>query len=168
MTTGVLSDTEISALLARGEITVTQPVAEGQIQPASLDLRLGQVAYRVRASFLAGKGRRVESRLEEFEMHRMDLSKGAVLEKGAVYLVPLMEGLALPAGITAVANAKSSTGRLDLLTRVITDEAPNSTGSARVTQARSMPRSARAASRCWSAPPACASTRFASVKAKPC
>ncbi len=122
MTTGVLSDTEISALLARGEITVTQPVAEGQIQPASLDLRLGQVAYRVRASFLAGKGRRVESRLEEFEMHRMDLSKGAVLEKGAVYLVPLMEGLALPAGITAVANAKSSTGRLDLLTRVITDE----------------------------------------------
>jgi len=122
MTTGVLSDTEISALLARGEITVTQPVAEGQIQPASLDLRLGQVAYRVRASFLAGKGRRVESRLEEFEMHRMDLSNGAVLEKGAVYLVPLMEGLALPAGITAVANAKSSTGRLDLLTRVITDE----------------------------------------------
>jgi dCTP deaminase len=79
------------------------------------------VAYRVRASFLAGEGARVEDRLNEFEMHRIDLSDGAVLEKGAVYVVPLMESLDLPKGMQAVANAKSSTGRLDLLTRTITD-----------------------------------------------
>jgi dCTP deaminase len=79
------------------------------------------VAYRVRASFLAGNGAKVADRLTEFEMHRVDLTHGAVLEKGCVYVVPLMESLALPHGITAVANAKSSTGRLDLLTRTITD-----------------------------------------------
>ncbi len=76
----------------------------------------------MRASFLAGKGRTVADRLAEFEMHRVDLTAGAVLEKGCVYVVPLMERLALPADISAVANAKSSTGRLDLLTRMITDE----------------------------------------------
>ena len=76
----------------------------------------------MRASFLAGNGRRVADRLQDFEMHQIDLSHGAVLEKGCVYVVPLMEGLALPQTITAVANAKSSTGRLDLLTRVITDD----------------------------------------------
>jgi len=108
-------------MLSRGEITVTAPLVEGQVQPASLDLRLGTVAYRVRASFLAGAGTPVADRLADFEMHRMSLDGGAVLEKGCVYLVPLMESLALPHGITAVANAKSSTGRLDLLTRVITD-----------------------------------------------
>jgi dCTP deaminase len=75
----------------------------------------------VRASFLAGHGRDVAERLEEFEMHRVDLSDGAVLEKGCVYVVPLMERLTLPPGVQAVANAKSSTGRLDLLTRTITD-----------------------------------------------
>jgi dCTP deaminase len=92
-----------------------------QLQPASLDLRLGTIAYRVRASFLAGAGRRVLDRLAEFEMHRVDLTEGAVLEKGCVYVIPLMEHLHLPDGISAVANAKSSTGRLDLLTRTITD-----------------------------------------------
>jgi dCTP deaminase len=108
-------------MLDRGEIAVTAPLVDGQVQPASLDLRLGTVAYRVRASFLAGAGTPVADCLADFEMHRMSLDGGAVLEKGCVYLVPLMESLALPAGITAVANAKSSTGRLDLLTRVITD-----------------------------------------------
>jgi len=92
-----------------------------QVQPASLDLRLGTVAYRVRASFLAGADRTVQDRLSEFEMHRIDLSDGAVLEKGCVYVVPLMESLDLTEGVQAVANAKSSTGRLDLLTRTITD-----------------------------------------------
>ena len=121
MTTGVLPDAELKAMIARGEITAELPVTPEQVQPASLDLRLGQTAYRIRASFLAGRNSRVDSRLAEFEMHRMDLSQGAVLEKGCVYLVPLMESLALPEGVTAVANAKSSTGRLDLLTRVITD-----------------------------------------------
>ena len=122
MMLGVLPDSALKEMITRGEITASEPVIPEQIQPASLDLRLGRVAYRVRASFLAGKGKRVEARLAEFEMHRMDLSNGAVLEKGCVYLVPLMEGLALPAGLTAVANAKSSTGRLDLLTRVTTDD----------------------------------------------
>jgi dCTP deaminase len=118
---GVLPDSAIRAMISRGGITAALPVTEAQIQPASLDLRLGQTAYRIRASFLAGRGTRVDARIAEFEMHRMDLGNGAVLEKGCVYIVPLVEGLALPAGVTAVANAKSSTGRLDLLTRVITD-----------------------------------------------
>jgi len=119
--TGVLPSQIIETMLQTGEISVSSPVAEGQVQPASLDLRLGTVAYRVRASFLAGHDRSVQDRLSEFEMHRIDLSDGAVLEKGCVYVVPLMESLALPEGVQAVANAKSSTGRLDLLTRTITD-----------------------------------------------
>ncbi len=118
---GVLPDHAISAMAARGEIVTALPFAETQVQPASLDLRLGTVAYRVRASFLAGAGRTVAERLDEFTMHKVDLSDGAVLEKGCVYVVPLMEFLALPKGLSAVANAKSSTGRLDLLTRAITD-----------------------------------------------
>ncbi|KEO51322.1 2'-deoxycytidine 5'-triphosphate deaminase [Thioclava pacifica] len=123
MTIGVLPDTMLEEMIARGEIAAEPAVIPEQIQPASLDLRLGRVAYRLRASFLAGKGRRVEDRLEDFEMHRMNVTEdGVVLEKGCVYLVPLMESLSLPEGITAVANAKSSTGRLDLLTRLITDE----------------------------------------------
>lgn len=120
--TGVLSDTQLTQMIARAEIAAEPAIIPEQIQPASLDLRLGPVAYRVRASFLAGNGRTVAERLLEFEMHRVDLSDGAVLEKGCVYVVPLMERLALPPGIQAVANAKSSTGRLDLLTRTITDD----------------------------------------------
>ncbi|WP_420022757.1 2'-deoxycytidine 5'-triphosphate deaminase [Cereibacter azotoformans] len=119
--TGVLASQRIRSLIASGAISADPAPIPAQIQPASLDLRLGTVAYRVRASFLAGAGRTVAERLDEFEMHRMDLTAGAVLEKGCVYVVPLMERLALPAGISAVANAKSSTGRLDLLTRTIAD-----------------------------------------------
>ncbi|WP_027237309.1 2'-deoxycytidine 5'-triphosphate deaminase [Leisingera caerulea] len=119
--TGVLPSQTIENMLESGDITVSSPLVEGQVQPASLDLRLGTVAYRVRASFLAGQGRSVSDRLTEFEMHRISLDGGAVLEKGCVYVVPLMEGLALPQDVSAVANAKSSTGRLDLLTRTITD-----------------------------------------------
>ena len=119
--TGVLPDRAIRALIDAGAVAAAPAVADAQIQPASLDLRLGDVAYRVRASFLAGQGSSVADRIAEFEMHRIDLSRGAVLEKGCVYVVPLMERLALPEGVSAVANAKSSTGRLDLLTRTITD-----------------------------------------------
>lgn len=119
--TGVLPDTEIAALIGAGAIRPGADLAEGQVQPASLDLRLGTTAFRIRASFLTGKGRRVADRLADFQMHAMDLTGGAVLEKGCVYLVPLIESLALPGEIAAVANAKSSTGRVDLLTRVITD-----------------------------------------------
>ena len=119
--TGVVPNQQISEMIQSGQINAAPSVIDAQIQPASLDLRLGNVAYRVRASFLTGHGAKVTDRLKEFEMHRVDLTDGAVLEKGCVYVVPLMESLALPEGMNAVANAKSSTGRLDLLTRTITD-----------------------------------------------
>lgn len=119
---GVLPDSDIRGLIRTGAITADPAVMSDQIQPASLDLRLGTVAYRLRASFLAGRGNRVMDRLADVQMHQMDLTDGAVLERGCVYLIPLMEQLALPAGLTAVANAKSSTGRLDLLTRLVADD----------------------------------------------
>lgn len=121
MNTGVLASQQITAMIADGAINAKPPVVDGQVQPASLDLRLGETAYRVRASFLAGKGNTVTERLSLFQMHEMDLRNGAVLEKGCVYVVPLQEALALPDGMTGAASAKSSIGRLDLLTRVITD-----------------------------------------------
>lgn len=120
--TGVLASQQLKAMIADGRISAAAPILREQIQPASLDLRLGTTAYRVRASFLSGAGRTVAERLDEFEMHRIDLTGGAVLEKGCVYVVPLQEVLDLPSGVQAVANAKSSTGRLDLLTRAITDQ----------------------------------------------
>ena len=119
--TGVLSDQQMSQMILDGKILATYPIDDVQIQPASLDLRLGSVAYRVRASFLSGKNASVSDRLEIFKMHEMNLSDGAVLEKGCVYVVPLLETLRLPRDMSAAASAKSSIGRLDLLTRVITD-----------------------------------------------
>lgn len=121
MKSGVLADHQIRAMIAEGGIAASSPILNDQVQPASLDLRLGDTAYRVRASFLAGKDRTVTDRLDELTMHRITLTGGAVLEKGCVYVVPLMERLSLPHGMTAAASAKSSTGRLDLMTRVITD-----------------------------------------------
>lgn len=121
MTPGVQSDRQIQSLIDAGAIVAEQDFEAGQIQPASLDLRLGSVAYRVRASFLAGHGQTVTSRLDDFTMHQIDLSEGAVLEKGCVYVVPLLESLDLPQGMSGAASAKSSIGRLDLLTRIITD-----------------------------------------------
>jgi len=118
---GVLPYQAISRLIASGAISAAPAVDAAQIQPASLDLRLGAKAWRVRASFLAGRGRSVAERLAEFGMHEVDLTHGAALERGCVYVVPLMERLQLPANVSAIANAKSSTGRLDLLTRLITD-----------------------------------------------
>ena len=94
-----------------------------QIQPASLDLRLGHKAYRLRASFLPGNKRKVLECLDDVRMHEVDLTHGAVLETGCVYLVPLQESLYLPQNIAAAANPKSSTGRLDVFTRVICDNA---------------------------------------------
>jgi dCTP deaminase len=118
---GVLPSQTIRTMLERGAVAADAPMISGQIQPASLDLRLGVRAYRVRASFLPGAGRSVAARLEDFAMHEIDLTEGAALETGCVYLVPLMERLKLPADVSGVANAKSSTGRLDLFTRVIAD-----------------------------------------------
>lgn len=122
MTAGVLPFQAIEKMIADGEIIATLPIPEAQIQPASLDLRLGTKAWRVRASFLPSKAG-IAARIKDFSTHEIDLTEGAVLEKGCVYLVPLMESLALPAHINAVANAKSSTGRLDLFTRLITENA---------------------------------------------
>ncbi len=119
---GVLPSQALRTLIADGAISGDPAPLPDQVQPASLDLRLGTWAARVRASFLPGPGRSVAEALDAFEMHRMDLRPGAVLEKGCVYLVPLCERLSLSAGLHGATNAKSSTGRLDLLTRVITDE----------------------------------------------
>lgn len=121
MAIGVLPDRDIEVLIGAGAIAADPAIAPEQIQPASLDLRLGAVAYRIRASFLPGGAATVAARLPDLAMHRIDLTGGAVLEKGCVYLVPLAEHLTLPPDVSAVANAKSSTGRLDLLTRTISD-----------------------------------------------
>jgi dCTP deaminase len=112
----------IAELAQTGAIVAALPFATDQIQPASLDLRLGAVAYRVRASFLPGPGITVAHRIAELKLHEFALADGAVLETGCVYIVPLIERLALPAEIAASTNPKSSTGRLDVFTRVIADE----------------------------------------------
>ena len=116
---GILPAQAIRGLVAGGAILPDIAIATGQIQPASIDLRLGAVAYRVRASFLPGAG--IAAKLADLTLHTIDLSQGAVLETGCVYVVPLLESLALPAHIAAAANPKSSTGRLDVFTRVIAD-----------------------------------------------
>lgn len=121
---GVLPDKEIAAAIAQGQLISASPWAPDQIQPASLDLRLGECAYRLRASFLPGAGVRVEERLDaSLVMHRIDLRPGAVLETGCVYLIPLQESAALPADVHGAANPKSSTGRIDVFTRLIVDGA---------------------------------------------
>jgi len=119
---GILPDRMIAALAVDGAIMAARPFASDQIQPASLDLRLGGIAYRVRASFLPGPGTAVARRIAELKLHEFALGEGAVLETGCVYIVPLIERLALPADIAAATNPKSSTGRLDVFTRVIADE----------------------------------------------
>jgi dCTP deaminase len=118
---GILPDRLIAAMADAGAILPAYPFIESQIQPASLDLRLGDVAFRVRASFLPGPGATVADRIEDLKLHEIDLTDGAVLETNCVYIVPLIESLALPPSIAAAANPKSSTGRLDVFTRVIAD-----------------------------------------------
>ncbi|MDB5862376.1 MAG: 2-deoxycytidine 5-triphosphate deaminase, partial [Betaproteobacteria bacterium] len=121
-TTGILPSHELERLV-RGskEIEALEPIEDSQFQPASLDLRLGPIAYRVRASFLPGKDATVAQRLKELAMHEMDITRGGVLERGCVYIVPLLEGLRLRHRTSAMGNPKSSTGRLDIFTRLITD-----------------------------------------------
>lgn len=113
----------IRQMAEQGHIIAARALDADQVQPASLDLRLGEVAWRVRASFMPGPRNTVADRLEQLSLHRIDLTAGAVLEVGCVYIVPLMESLALPQGVAAAANPKSSTGRLDIFTRVIADHA---------------------------------------------
>jgi len=121
---GILPDKALRTAFDTGAVSASRPLETGQIQPASLDLRLGEKAWRLRASFLPGAGRKVEDRLEgDLVMHEIDLTGGAVLETGCVYLAPLLEHLALPGDVAAAMNPKSSTGRLDVFTRVIADGA---------------------------------------------
>ena len=119
--TGIFPSQTLRTLIDAGVVTAAQPITGDLIQPASIDLRLGEFAWRVQASFLPGPDATVEDKVRAFEMHRIDLTGGAVLEKGCVYIVPLMEALDLPDDISAFANPKSSTGRLDIFTRVISD-----------------------------------------------
>ncbi|HEX8233019.1 MAG TPA: 2'-deoxycytidine 5'-triphosphate deaminase [Caulobacteraceae bacterium] len=121
MTAGILPSQSIEALARSGAITAEAPFAPDQVQPASLDLRLGARAWRVRASFLPGAARGVAERLDTVAMHELDLTQGEVLEKGCVYIAEIQERLALPAGISARANPKSSTGRLDVFVRLLAD-----------------------------------------------
>ncbi|MGC1640179.1 MAG: 2'-deoxycytidine 5'-triphosphate deaminase, partial [Pseudolabrys sp.] len=118
---GILPDRMIALLAADGGILSENQFVPDQIQPASLDLRLGEVAYRVRASFLPGRTT-VAQRIDGLKLHEISLTDGAVLETGCVYIVPLLESLALSDDISGAANPKSSTGRLDVFTRVIADE----------------------------------------------
>ena len=117
--TGILADRAIRALHESGRILTNRPFEDDQVQPASLDLRLGAKAYRIRASFLPGKDNTGKDKLTRFKLHEFEFADGAILETGCVYLVPLQEGLDLPSDISASANPKSSTGRLDIFTRVI-------------------------------------------------
>ena len=120
---GILPARIIAQYCEQGQIRLERPADADQIQPASLDLRLGDWACRVRASFLPGKRSTVAERVKQLALHQMPLGDGAVLETGCVYIVPLQESLNLPKGVAAAANPKSSTGRLDIFTRVITDHA---------------------------------------------
>jgi len=119
--TGIAPAQAIRRLIETGAIRLEREASERQIQPASLDLRLGATAYRIRASFLPAPGQTVRERLDDVLMHEFSLTEGAVLETGCVYLVPVLESLDLPPHVEAVTNPKSSTGRLDVFTRVIAD-----------------------------------------------
>jgi len=121
--TGLLPSQMLRAAVSLGhEIQAAAPIGDDQVQPASIDLRFGEIAYRVRASFLPGARDTVQDKLDQLSMHRIDLTQGAVLEKDCVYIVPLLEHLALPKRSTGFANPKSSIGRLDVFARVITDQ----------------------------------------------
>jgi len=124
---GILPYQRLKRLIADRVIRAESPIEDRQIQPASLDLRLGTKAYRLLSSFLPERSE-IRSKLDVLDfyqsdlvMYEMDLTGGAILEKGHVYLVPLLESLHLPSSLRAKANPKSTTGRLDVFTRVITD-----------------------------------------------
>jgi dCTP deaminase len=125
--TGILPCQAIVEMIRQEEITAAKDIASGQIQPASIDLRLGNYAYPVDTSFLPGRGVRVIDKMREldsrYDEFKIPLEDGAVLEKGRVYVIPLLEAISLKSEVAAFANPKSSTGRLDILTRLIADEA---------------------------------------------
>jgi dCTP deaminase len=120
---GILPGQHLRALIDQNRVVLpAQPIEPGQIQPASLDLRLAKRAFRVRASFLPGDKATVRQKIDQFAMHEFELgAEGTVLERGCVYIVELAEALALEPGLLAIANPKSSIGRIDVFTRLITD-----------------------------------------------
>ena len=125
--TGILPSQKIAEMLENGQIkAVLRPIDSDQVQPASIDLRLGEWAYPVDTSFLPGKGTRVLDKMKQLDERygdfKLDLRDGAVLEKGRIYVIPLLEAIDLRREVAAFANPKSSTGRLDILTRLIADE----------------------------------------------
>lgn len=123
--TGIIPCQEIKKMLQEGDIKSSSELADDQIQPASIDLRLGHFAYPVNTSFLSGSNMEVLQKLKQLDSHfddfKIDLKNGAVLEKGKVYVIPLLEEVNLKSDVAGFANPKSSTGRLDILTRLITD-----------------------------------------------
>lgn len=119
--TGVFPSQKIQEFIQSGRIRAIEPISDIQIQPSSLDLRLGPIAYRVRASFLPGKYSTVDEKVRDLGMSEIDLTQGAVFEKYCTYIIPLMEELLLPEDTSGKANPKSTTGRLDIFTRLITD-----------------------------------------------
>jgi len=119
--TGILPAQDLVKAIENKEIQALEGIADDQIQPASIDLRLGSKAYRVRASFLPGPKATVQDKLADFTMHEMDITHGGVLERGGVYIIPLLEHVNLKHRLSARGNPKSSTGRLDVFTRLITD-----------------------------------------------
>src|SRR5260370_4534381 len=120
-TTGVLPVQAIRDLVRSHRIVSEVPFEENQFQPASIDLRLGRTAYRVQASFLPGQFSTVDKKVRELLMAEIDLTEPSLFEKGCVYIVPLMESLELSPDARAKANPRSTTGRLDIFTRLITN-----------------------------------------------
>jgi dCTP deaminase len=127
MDEGVLADHELRDAVREGWIRSAAPIADTQYQPASLDLSLGDVAYQLRASFLPFReavGAHLEATGPDLVIDRLALAGGVTLQRGSVYLIPLREALALPPDVRGRSNPKSTTGRLDIFTRVITDATP--------------------------------------------
>lgn len=118
---GVLPSQGIRELINNGKICSSDTIAEDQIQPASIDLRLGRVAYRVEASFLPNRSSTISAKIRTLQLEEIDLSKPALLDRGHVFIIPLVESLTLPPDMSGKANPKSTTGRLDIFTRLMTD-----------------------------------------------
>ena len=118
---GILPSQEIWELINNGKISSSEAIAEDQVQPASIDLRLGRVAYRVEASFLPSRNSTIGAKIKALQVEEIDLSQPALLSRGHVFIIPLVESLALPPDMSGKANPKSTVGRLDIFTRLMTD-----------------------------------------------
>jgi dCTP deaminase len=118
---GILPSQEIQELIDNGKIRSRSKISKDQIQPASIDLRLGNIAYRVRASFIPSRKFLISAKIRELQLDEIDLSQPALLEVGSVFIVPLIESLELPSDMRGKANPKSTTGRLDIFTRLMAE-----------------------------------------------